>query len=567
MEQSKMNQQTPILFTDEQVQHYIADGYIIVDSNLSPAFHSGITERLDHTIANELPHPGDNIVPRIPALDELCESPVVRGALISLLGEKFAMLPHRFPHNSEPLGEDTKKVFDPFEQQPKMGKGSVSGSGWHQDGHSHSGRSRWHASRAVNVFYFPHDTPLNMGPTRFLAGTHLHATLRGMCAEQVVFQIIPAGSVVIAHFDIGHAGTPNNTNTARYMVKFVAVRTQNPTAASWDHQDSEWRTPDDLKTPHVVPVVWKSLWNWMRGVDRSEGLAPPSREDLTALIEGLGTEDQGQRLSNLYTLIAAGAPVVEGLVGTLLATSGLGRHESLDSADPGYFAMSKNVHERRFGERQFVPEDAAIALAAIGAAAVPTLKSLLVHDDPWIRINAAYALGDAGPQIAGSCADDIAKLLDDSERNVVRAALDALCVLGTFSDSTVKRLHHILAEDNKDWNVEADGEPRLGGHWTMQNQARYLSALALLAFVSNASTASAEVEAALITALDDDTGYTPAMACLALERLGTVSAMRSAIRYLRVRRLDASYNNSLSQSGGIAKAHRVVMLARLEKSK
>jgi hypothetical protein len=486
--------------------------------------------------------------------------------LISLLGEKFVMLPHRFPHNSEPLGEDVEKVFDPFEHQPKMGKGSISGSGWHQDGHSHSGRSRWHTSRAVNVFYFPHDTPLKMGPTRFLAGSHLYATLRGMCAEQVVFQTIPAGSVVIAHFDMGHAGTPNHTNASRYMVKFVAVRTQNPTAASWDHQDSEWCTPDDLKTPHDVPVVWKSLWNWMRGVDRSEVLAPPSPEGLTALIEGLRTEDQEQRLSNLYALIAAGAPAVEGLVDTLLATAGLGRHESLDSTDKGYYAMSEDAHERRFGERQFVPEDAAIALAAIGAAAMPKLKSLLSHDDPWIRINAAYALGDAGPQIAGSCADDIARLLDDAERNVVRAALDALCVLGTFGDSAVKRLHRFLAEDHEGWKVETDGEPRLGWHWTMQNQARYLSALALLALVSNANAASAEVEAALITALDDETGYTPAMACLALERLGTVSAMRSAIRYLRVRRLDASHNNSLSRTGGIAKAHRDVISARLAAS-
>ena len=44
--------------------------------------------------------------------------------------------------------------------------------------------------------------------------------------------------------------------------------------------------------------------------------------------------------------------------------------------------------ERRFSERQFVPEDAAIGLAAIGTPAAPKLVELLAHEDPWIRINA-----------------------------------------------------------------------------------------------------------------------------------------------------------------------------------
>ena len=64
-----MNRQTPILLSDEQVQRYIADGYIIVDSNLAPSFHVGVTKRVAYALEYELPHPGDNIVPRVPALD------------------------------------------------------------------------------------------------------------------------------------------------------------------------------------------------------------------------------------------------------------------------------------------------------------------------------------------------------------------------------------------------------------------------------------------------------------------------------------------------------------------
>ena len=54
-----MKRQTPILLSDEQVQRYIADGYIIVDSNLAPAFHDGVTKRVAYALEYELPHPGD----------------------------------------------------------------------------------------------------------------------------------------------------------------------------------------------------------------------------------------------------------------------------------------------------------------------------------------------------------------------------------------------------------------------------------------------------------------------------------------------------------------------------
>jgi hypothetical protein len=89
-----VSQPTPVLLCDEQVQHYIADGYIIVDSNLDSSFHSSVTEQVAYVLENEIPHPGDNIVPRVPALNVLCDAPTVRGALISLLGSQFAFLPH-----------------------------------------------------------------------------------------------------------------------------------------------------------------------------------------------------------------------------------------------------------------------------------------------------------------------------------------------------------------------------------------------------------------------------------------------------------------------------------------
>ena len=174
-------------------------------------------------------------------------------------------------------------------------------------------------------------------------------------------------------------------------------------------------------------------------------------------------------------------------------------------------------------------------------------------------------MGDAGPKAAGAHVDDIGELLNDQVDSVIRVALDSLCALGTFGPVTVKRLHRFLTEDYANWEEKVDSEPQVGWYWTLQNQIRYQSSLALLAWVSNSDEPSADVEQALIDALDDVTGYTPAMACLALERLNSVSAMRAAIRYLSVRRLDATLDNSISQSGGIVKVHRKVLLARLNR--
>ena len=139
---------------------------------------------------------GDNLLPRIPMLADLLDSPAVDGAMKSLLGEHYAWAPHRFPHNSEPLAAaDRSDDFDPFLNNARMGPGSISGSGWHQDGHSKAGRSRWHTFRAANLFYFPQDTPLAKGPTRLLAGSHLYANITLATPDQVVLRDIPKGTV------------------------------------------------------------------------------------------------------------------------------------------------------------------------------------------------------------------------------------------------------------------------------------------------------------------------------------------------------------------------------------
>lgn len=528
------------LLTDEQVRRFIADGFLVLDSGMDADFHSRVTETLEFSSKVESLRLGDNLVPRIPQLQKLLESPTVCGAVSSLLGPDFAWTPHRFPHNSEPLGETfDESTFDPFANQPQMGKGSRSGSAWHQDGHSKAARSRWHTFRAINVFYFPHDTPLEMGPTRLLAGTHLYATLRSSVPSQVVHQPMKSGSVIVADFDIGHAGTPNRTDDSRYMLKFVALRMRNPIEPVWKHSDTSWVTPKDLHTPDDLSVAWQSLWNWLRGAPREEGIAKRPTSEIPSLIESMNSSDNAARLNALYMLVAIGKEAIPFLTTALLNTGGKERHISPPSTDPGYAALSTDHLERRFSQRQFVPEDSAIALGAIGPDSLNVLLPLINHEDPWLRINSTYAIGEIGDDVPKAIADQVGELLDDPLDCVVRASLDALCTIPNWGSATAEKIHRLLAQPILGGECAAMGEGKVAGAWTIQNQIRYVSALALRSRVV-APNAPKEIEPALIDALAENTGYTPAVACQALQKLQTTRGLNAAIEYLSACRWDAS---------------------------
>ena len=196
---------------------------------------------------------------------------------------------------------------------------------------------------------------------------------------------------------------------------------------------------DRLRTPNEIPQAWRLLWNWLRGAPRSEGIPAPAVADAATRLAGLVSRDQGGRLAALYDLVALGEQAVAVLVEALLATAGLDRHTSPPPTDPAFHGGSPDHRHRGFTHRQFTPEDTAVALGAVGEPAVAALLELLDHDDPWMRMNAAYAIGEADPN--GVCADRLGALLEDQLDAVVRAALDALCCQPSFTGVTVQRLH------------------------------------------------------------------------------------------------------------------------------
>jgi HEAT repeat protein len=381
-----------------------------------------------------------------------------------------------------------------------------------------------------------------MGPTRFLAGSHLYATLHDLRAEQAVMQEIPAGSVVIAHFDLVHAGSPNNSEQMRYMMKFVALRCENPTRPTWHSVEPQWRTPNNLQTHHELPDAWSSIWCWLRGEAPDPTPNNPLLDThMAALVAGMKSSDQQQRLSSLYGLVALGAAAVDTLLADLLSRADQGRHDKSAYKLP---ADTQEGHLGRFFlDGQFTPEDSAIALSAIGKPAVAALLGLLEHTDPWIRINAAYALGDAGPVVVGEHVSQMARLLDDPEPSVIRVTLDAFAALGAFDEHAIERMRHFLSGTVPQWGEDVETEPRL----RMMGQMRYLSAIALLSWLRHSAAQLPhlvpQAEAALLESLQDENGYPALIACSALERSDSVHCLRAAIKYLRGRSWDSAQNS------------------------
>jgi len=121
--------QTPVLLTDEQMRTFVVDGYVIFTPDVPDGVHATIREKLRFVFEEEL-NPGNNILPRIPELALILNSPEVQGALMSVLGHGFIEHPHRFCHYISPEAEQRTLERN-----------------CHQDSYTPLGRPRQHYSR------------------------------------------------------------------------------------------------------------------------------------------------------------------------------------------------------------------------------------------------------------------------------------------------------------------------------------------------------------------------------------------------------------------------------------
>lgn len=89
--------QSPLLLTDEQMQKFITEGFLILKTDFPESFHQAMTAELGK-VYDEEGNPGNNLLPRIREIQQAFDSPVITGALTSVLGPNYMLHAHRHGH-------------------------------------------------------------------------------------------------------------------------------------------------------------------------------------------------------------------------------------------------------------------------------------------------------------------------------------------------------------------------------------------------------------------------------------------------------------------------------------
>ena len=429
---------------DTAMQGFIRDGYLTLRSELPREFHERVHDALDD-LDEGGPRGHNNLLPCVPELAHMLDEPVIRGALISILGPGYYLHFHRHDHfaflnAAQPLHKDG-------------------------DNHSHyavDGLRRMHRTRYAMLFYYPQDTPLAKGPTGIVPGSQYVPRRALEAARHELNQFnqrarteaaarfggglmqsedarrwhrerleqfrkdnpalfkemakldkpwetakIPLtgdiGTATIVHFDIVHGRhSANVTDKSRHMVKFLFTRDRDPVGPSWTHGGSPWPEDEDPLAP-----VWHSMWDWHRSA------AFPHAAHGNC-IRDLGSDDDRVALGAAYSL------------GMAAARGGSGLAPLFDAF------VTDDVPLRSI---------AAYGLVAAGANAAPRLAAMVDAEDAKAAVRALDVLGDIGPPAAVAL-PAVLQAIHHEDPNVRRYAVEAA---GTIAQGTPLGASKLLA--------------------------------------------------------------------------------------------------------------------------
>ena len=505
--------------------------------------HETIYDKTDELFAGAADFRGDrqhnplnNILPLVPELQVVLESPELCGALTSILGNGYVMHPHRHCHPNFSGSAPSEKQND--EERLMMPL--------HKDGHAGGKRPRHRTPRWAILFYYPQPCLAEQGPTCIIPGTQYirefmldserqrhepHAEggngTRLLPENFLNRNLVPMsgelGTVWIMHFDMVHSFLQNYISLNRYGMKFVFMRTEQPTAPSWNSQAPIWQPPEINHVPYDAEILWTYIWNWMYGkADLYETNRSDAERDIHAVIESLKTDNPATRMEAANTLgfmrenAAEAVPALIDALGdsyepvrrnAIYALGAIGRPavESLTDAldaEKEAFEMEPILHIC----------DAAHGLAAVGASAVSALISALEDERENVRASAAYALGEMGP-VAAEAVDALIALRTDASEEVRRHAISALGMIQVPTPKTVPAL------------VEVLGNPE-------DTDLAFFAAQALTRIGPDAT----EAVPALREALMSESAYVRGFSSEALSRIGTAEALQALVPFLRTAR-------------------------------
>lgn len=188
------------LLTSPQVASFVARGFLRFDELVPAELNQAVMDEIDAGTIKSQPAgtPLSQCYPEPSAIGRMLRMPEIQGIIHSLVGPDPL-----FDHHAIHV------------RQPNEGKAQ----GMHGDSIIDT---RMHFD--IQLMYFPHDVPLEMGGTLLVPGSQFRRINEMDIARYQNFvgqipMVCKAGSILVLHHGIWHCGRQNQTDRMRYMYK------------------------------------------------------------------------------------------------------------------------------------------------------------------------------------------------------------------------------------------------------------------------------------------------------------------------------------------------------------
>jgi hypothetical protein len=210
------------LLTTSQMAEFVARGFLRFDEMVPDEINQAVMAEFDAGTTKSAPAgtPLSQCYPEPSAVGHMIRMPEMQGIIHSLVGPDPS-----FDHHAIHV------------RQPNEGKAQ----GMHGDSIIDT---RLHFD--IQIMYFPHDVPLEMGGTLLVPGSQYRRINEMDIARYQNFKgqipmVCKAGSILVLHHGIWHCGRQNQTNKKRYMFK-VRLNPRVRQYRLWNTDDLEQMT-------------------------------------------------------------------------------------------------------------------------------------------------------------------------------------------------------------------------------------------------------------------------------------------------------------------------------------
>ncbi|MDG2307527.1 MAG: phytanoyl-CoA dioxygenase family protein [Candidatus Binatia bacterium] len=225
------------LLTTRDMARFVARGFLRFDALIPAVLNERVIDELD-ALTRDRWVPGaptkppatgtplSQCYPPPSVIGEILRLPRIRGIIQSLVGRE-PVFDHDFVHLREPRDL------------------------WEQHLHADAILDPTSFAFDVQLFYFPQELGPGEGGTRFVPGTHLRRVnelqvgrYQHLLGEKHVS--CPAGTIVVFHQGLWHAGQPNASDRRRWMYK-IRLNATEPQRRLWNTDDLKalQNGPDD----------------------------------------------------------------------------------------------------------------------------------------------------------------------------------------------------------------------------------------------------------------------------------------------------------------------------------